>query len=322
MNTTYAIAVICAIVVSSVFMFLIFNRMRLLNFRLLLAVTLASLISAITLPGVFNAISANNSGASEFKNLLAVMVFSVAVYILLAFIMSLIISRVVPVKPERREASEPSGTGAAPAEYGPKWMSAIAAAESTGQAESAAQAESSVPGEISAAETEGAGTTEIPAEAEAEDEVKPADALNYLEQIYDNMMYDKDTEAANNGEYAHKDENNPEKSVDSAENTDKMGIENKVQESENLTIDECIEEAFRLKEQEDGEGAILYYMYALDKKPRRELAFWIVLDMCVLYKTLGQRELAYDILNSYNVAFGDIMDDSVRKEIEYNLSGV
>jgi hypothetical protein len=153
-------------------------------------------------------------------------------------------------------------------------------------------------------------------------EMKPADTINYLEQIYDNMMHDKGEEASNNVEYVHEDENNLEKSVDSTENIDKMGIENEVQESENLTIDECIEKAFRLKEQEDGEGAILYYMYALDKKPQKELVFSIVLDICVIYKTLGQGELAYEILNSYNDAFGDIMDDSVRKEIEYNLSSI
>ncbi|MEN6315620.1 MAG: hypothetical protein ABFD25_15405 [Clostridiaceae bacterium] len=312
--STYAIAVICAIAVSSVFIFLIFNRMKLLNFRILLSVTIASLISAITLPGVFNAISANNNGDSEFKTLLAIMIISVAVYILLSFIMSVIISHVIPGKIGKKETSDSNRIEAVPAESDPKWMSAIVAAES------AEKAESSVPEEIGTAEVEEAGTMEIPPAAETE--MKPADTLNYLEQIYDNMMHDKGAEAANNVEYVHKDENNLEKSVDSIENIDKMGIENKVQESENLTISECIEEAFRLKEQADGEGAILYYMYALDKQPEKELAFWIVLDICVLYKTLGQSELAYDILNSYNDAFGDIMDDSVRKEIEYNLSGV
>lgn len=312
--STYAVAVICAIVVSSVFIFLIFNRMKLLNFRILLSVTIASLISAITLPGVFNAISANNSGASEFKTLLAIMIISVAVYILLSFIMSVIISHVIPGKIGKKETSDSNRTETVPVESDPKWMSAIVAAES------AEKAESSVSEEIEAAEMEEAGTMEIPPAAETK--MEPADTLNYLEQIYDNMMHDKGTEAANNVEYVPKDENNLEKSVDSIENIDKMGIENKVQESENLTINECIEEAFRLKEQADGEGAILYYMYALDKQPEKELAFWIVLDICVLYKTLGQSELAYDILNSYNDAFGDIMDDSVRKEIEYNLSGV
>jgi hypothetical protein len=38
-----------------------------------------------------------------------------------------------------------------------------------------------------------------------------------------------------------------------------------------MTIEECIEEAFRLKESGDSEGAILYYMYALDKNQAKNL---------------------------------------------------
>ena len=59
--------------------------------------------------------------------------------------------------------------------------------------------------------------------------------------------------------------------------------------SENLNIDDCIDEAFRLKEKGDLEGAILYYMYALDKKPDKDLVFWIILDTCVLYKELDKQ---------------------------------
>ena len=86
------------------------------------------------------------------------------------------------------------------------------------------------------------------------------------------------------------DENNFEKAVDSTENIDKMGIENTLHDSGSLTIEECIEEAFRLKALGDFEGAIIYHMYALDKKPEKDLTFWIVLDICVMYKSLGQRE--------------------------------
>jgi hypothetical protein len=134
------------------------------------------------------------------------------------------------------------------------------------------------------------------------------------------MIFENTSESTNNAENMAKIENNLEISVDSSENIDKMGIENIEQESEILTIDECIEEAFRLKQQGDAEGAILYYMYALDKKPCKQLSFWIVLDICVIYKTLGQYELAFEILNCYYDVFGDIMDGSVREEIENNLS--
>lgn len=82
-----------------------------------------------------------------------------------------------------------------------------------------------------------------------------------------------------------------------------------------IGLDECIEEAFALKEKRDLEGAILYYMYALDKNPEEELAFWIILDICALYKTLGQIELAREILENY----ANVMDESVKAEIERNL---
>ncbi len=91
--------------------------------------------------------------------------------------------------------------------------------------------------------------------------------------------------------------------------------------SSTLTIDDCIDKAFQLKTAGDLEGAILYYMYALDKKPENELVFWVILDICVLYKSLGQSELALDILRSYQSGYGEIMDNSIRKEIENNLKG-
>lgn len=292
MFTSYTIAVTCAIVVSAVLMFLIFSRLKLLNFRVLLSIMLASLISAIALPGIFYIISANKNGADEFYTLLLVTVITIAIYIILAFILSMIISHTVP------------GVGANP----DTWKSQI-----SGIISAQVGTEEAVTAEIEMAE---AGTVKTEIKTAATDDV------NYLEQIFDTMIQDNNKEIANNAEYMPEEENNLEKSVDSIENIDKMGIENKVQESEILTIEECIEEAFRLKEQDDGEGAILYYMYALDKKPHKELTFWIVLDICVIYKALGQYELAYDILNSYDDVFGDIMDVSIRKEIENNLSNI
>ena len=143
--------------------------------------------------------------------------------------------------------------------------------------------------------------------------------INYLEQIYDKLVVENSNENLNYSETREEAENNLEKSVDSSENIDKMGIENIVQNSNIMTIEECIEEAFKLRETEDSEGAILYFMDALDKRPCKELTFWIILDICVLYKSMGQVELAYDILNSYYETFGDLMDVSVKEEIESNL---
>ncbi len=85
------------------------------------------------------------------------------------------------------------------------------------------------------------------------------------------------------------------------------------------TVDEIIDEAFFLKENDDFEGAILNYYYALENGPEDDVVFWIVLDICVLYKQLGQVELAREVLSSYISEYGEFMDQTVRHEIELNL---
>ena len=263
----YTIAVTGAIVVSAAIMFLIFSRLKILSFKTLLSVSVSSLISAIALPGIFNLISTNTDGAVAFHTLLQVTAATMAIYAMCTFILSMMISYILPK------------IGAVPQRSGLQ-ISEVMTAES---------------GMVSE---------------------------NCLEQIYDTLLQENSRETTNSVESIDNAENNLEKSVDSNENIDKMGIENSLQESEILTIDECIEEAFRFKQQGDAEGAILYYMYALDRKPQKDLAFWIVLDICVIYKTLGQYELAFDILNSYYDVFGGMMDASVKEEIERNLINI
>lgn len=157
-------------------------------------------------------------------------------------------------------------------------------------------------------------------DAEAAGTVMAGD--NYLEQIYLKYTGQNVETGSTPEEHAENtafEENNIEKSVDSAENIGKMGIENTVRD-EDITIEECIEEAFRLKELGDAEGSILYFMNALDRKPQKELTFWIILEICIMYKSLGQQKLALDILNSYYDIYSGVMDDAVRAEIERNLT--
>lgn len=85
------------------------------------------------------------------------------------------------------------------------------------------------------------------------------------------------------------------------------------------SVDKIIDEAFNLKEKGDYEGAIINFFYALDSKPSDDVVFWIVLDICVMYKQLGQVELAKEVLASYISQYGDLMDETVRYEIELNL---
>lgn len=68
------------------------------------------------------------------------------------------------------------------------------------------------------------------------------------------------------------------------------------------SLEQCIDKAFDCKENGDMEDALLYYMVALDYKPQRELAAWLVVEICSLYKDLGQtdkiREFLDEILNT------------------------
>ncbi len=129
-----------------------------------------------------------------------------------------------------------------------------------------------------------------------------------------------------------------EKLVDTQQNIDKMRVEefselNTPEEiNENLIegdfqsndiepifIQDYIEQAFRYKEKEEFEKAIECYMEVLERRPDNSTIFWIVLDICVMYKNLGQTDLAKDILSTYMEAYGNLMDSDIKNEIEKNL---
>ena len=55
---------------------------------------------------------------------------------------------------------------------------------------------------------------------------------------------------------------------------------------------------------------------ALSKEGKKEVVFLIILDICVMYKELGQVELAKEILEGYVTNYGSVMDISVKTEIE------
>jgi hypothetical protein len=260
----YFTAAIAAIIVCTAVMMLIFRRLKLFDLKTAASVAVASLITVITFPALYNIITALDGGNRTGTALLMILAAALLLNILLAFLLSVL---AVVILPKLGKAGE---------------------AQQDGQPEGAS-AGNGAPGE------------------------------NYLEQIFNNFSSEIDRESPNNIENGNKIENNFEISVDSSENIDKMGIDNGMQNSNTLSIDECIEEAFRLKAEGKAEESVLYFMYALDKNPAQKLAFWIVLDICVQYKELGNTELAYDILNSYHEAFADIMDGAVKQEIENNL---
>jgi hypothetical protein len=268
--TTYVITVICTIALSSTVIFPLMHRSKMLDFKTLAFIMIASLISAVALPGIYSAVFGFAGSDIESAVIAVLMAVTFVIFTAVVFILGLAVSRIA------------SRAGAASGE------------------------QDTLAADPAAAETNSGGS-------------------NYLEQIYTDFVSGDNADSAekpsDNDEIVYMGANILEKSVDSEENIDKMGIENIMQGRESMTIEECIEEAFRLKESGDSEGAILYYMYALDKKPSKELTFWIIIDICVLYKTLGQLEMALEILNNYYM-LGDIIDESSKEEIERNLAGM
>ena len=305
----YVIVVFSAVVITSALLLLVFNKIKLLNYRTVLAIALSSVLSALLFPGLFNLVSSSKPGVVDIPVLLFIMLSTAILYIMLALILGMIISFVIP----EGVFKAATGTGKFAQVREPRQKESIAVENARSEADI---------GE------------------------------NYLAKIYSSHIVENVTENANNRDNELKAENNLEKSVDSTENIDKMRLEIleqgealpddnaentelikeashpitecvpeevSLKAAENLSVNDCVDEAFRLKELGDLEGAILYYMYALDRKPDKELVFWVVLDICVLYKSLGQIDFAHEMLSGYVGSYSDVMDSSIREEIERNL---
>lgn len=358
----YAITVTCVVAVSSVIVFLIFYRMKVLNFRTLISVTLASLITALGLPALFSLVSSGMDGSFDFASPAVTLLVSVAAYLLIVVILSMIISFIINgagSKQKKKDAPENGDPDKASAEddnyleqifvnfiseqeqsSGENGNAPVQAPETDviddtdaqPDLEIAAQLDPETAAAEAVNETSAAEMAEDAAAAEMAEDVAAAAAEMDAAEVQaatessavanEAIIPDSDDILANIDENAAVVENNLEISVDSKENIDKMGIENIVHNRNTLTLEDCISEAFRLKGTGDFESAILYHMYALDRKPGKDLTFWIILDICVMYKSLGQQDLALDILNSYYETYGDMMDVSMNEEIRKNLTAV
>lgn len=116
-----------------------------------------------------------------------------------------------------------------------------------------------------------------------------------------------------------------EKIVDTSDIIDKMGIDavtdsvHPVPDQQDNSLAEMIKKAFLLKQQGDVMEAAVLYMTALDQKPDNDTAFWIVLDICAIYKTTGHADLAEDILLTYMDAFEHLMSEEVKDQILQSL---
>ena len=80
-----------------------------------------------------------------------------------------------------------------------------------------------------------------------------------------------------------------------------------------------VDKAFESKGRGRKEQAAEYYLQALSHQPDREMIFWIVLDVCALYKQLGLTELAKSILEGTVERYGSVIKPDIKEEIIKNL---
>jgi len=346
----YSIAAACVIFVCSFILFLIYRRKNSRSSWAILFIAIASLISAISVPALYGYISKSDGtifGLSKPEYLAtAVIVLFLAIVLLLSLAISYIVSKIMSPKAVN-QPDEPLG------ETVYDDSGALQQAEQAANPQAAGQQAGNKGSyleqifqkfeiehnrEISNND-EKAENTEINIEKSVDrSEIIDKMGIENIGQTSENLGVGESLspdeglvvgegmgleESAGFGEnIGLGDDSGLDGSLSISENLgheEGLSFGENPDVDENLTLDECIEKAFSLKENRDLESAILYFMYALDKKPGKELAFWIVLDICVMYKELGQREMAFDILNGYYEIYGDVMGASVKEEIEKNL---
>lgn len=92
-----------------------------------------------------------------------------------------------------------------------------------------------------------------------------------------------------------------------------------IDEADTVSAGALVSKAFESKGSGKKEEAIEYYMKALVHEPEKEMIFWIILDICTLYKQLGLNDLAGSILEGIVSQYGSIIQPDVKEEIMKNL---
>ncbi len=91
-----------------------------------------------------------------------------------------------------------------------------------------------------------------------------------------------------------------------------QALENKMAEIDSNSL---VFKAFDYKDVGKKEEAIQCYLEALQHEPNNEMIFWIVLDVCALYKQLERTDLAIIILEGLVSQYGAAIQPEVKKEI-------
>ncbi len=96
-------------------------------------------------------------------------------------------------------------------------------------------------------------------------------------------------------------------------------VDHAITEADTVSAGSLVSKAFESKGIGKKEEAIEYYMEALVHEPENEMIFWIVLDVCTLYKQLGLNDLAGSILEGIVSQYGSIIQPDMKEEIMKNL---
>lgn len=86
------------------------------------------------------------------------------------------------------------------------------------------------------------------------------------------------------------------------------------------TVEQYIDLAFTAKKEGKLMEAIEFYIQALEKKPEEQLILWIIIDVCSLYRELGQESLAKEMILSYIETAGNSISQEVKDDLIKNFS--
>ncbi len=105
--------------------------------------------------------------------------------------------------------------------------------------------------------------------------------------------------------------------VDKIEDTN--GMTEDIISNTETNVQSLVVKAFESKDKGRRAEAVEYYMKALQHNPDREMLFWIVLDVCTLYKQLGLAALAQSILEGIVEKYEAVIKPEIKEEIIKNL---
>ncbi|MGE5329769.1 MAG: hypothetical protein ACM3KR_09710 [Deltaproteobacteria bacterium] len=86
-----------------------------------------------------------------------------------------------------------------------------------------------------------------------------------------------------------------------------------------MTVEKFIDSAFAAKTEGKYLEAIEYYIQALEKKPEEQLILWIIIDVCSLYRELGQEDIAKEMIKSYIETAGNSISQEVIDDLKKNF---